>query len=95
MQPLLDRYREIYHQSVPEDARYLRNHRGHLMYLRPEEEERCTVELIRAATWTASREELRERLQELRRLGDSHVAVNFGLGAPGRLVDWAEVSSSI
>jgi len=82
LQPLLDRYREIYHQYVPEDARYLRDHHGHLMYLRPDEEELCTAELIRATTWTASCEELRERLQELPRLGYSHVAVNFGSGAP-------------
>jgi len=53
------------------------------------------AELILTATWTASREELRERLQEPRRLGYSHVAVNFGLGAPGRLEDWAEAFSSI
>ena len=95
LQALLDRYPRDLHQYVPEDARYLSNHRGHLLYLRPEEEELCTAELIRATTWTASREELRERLQERPRFGYSHVAVNFGSGAPERLEDWEDLRSSI
>src|SRR5262249_28759203 len=45
--PLLDRYRQIYLEYEPADARYLHNHRGHLMFLRPEEHEVCTADLIR------------------------------------------------
>ena len=44
---LVDRYREVWLGYQPEDARYLSNHRGHLMYLRPEEHEFCSGELIR------------------------------------------------
>jgi 5,10-methylenetetrahydromethanopterin reductase len=89
--PLLERYREIYSRYQPADARYLSNHRGHLMYLRPEERELCTADLIRAMTWTAPKEELRERVRELARLGYAHVGINAGWGHPERLDEWAEV----
>ena len=53
--PLLERYREIYRAYEPADARYLANHRGHLMFLRPEEHEVCTADLIRTMTFTGTR----------------------------------------
>ena len=33
----LEAYRKVYQQYQPPDARYLTNHRGHLMFVRPEE----------------------------------------------------------
>jgi hypothetical protein len=38
----------------PAAARYLTNHRGHLMVLRPQEHEVCTADLIRTLTFTAT-----------------------------------------
>jgi len=93
--PLVERYRQIYLKYEPGDARYLSNHRGHLMYLRPEEQEVCTPDLIRSVTWTASKAELRERLRELRAAGYSHVALNSGYKYPERLEEWAEVFDGI
>lgn len=92
---LLERYRKIYLGYQPADARYLSNHRGHLMYLRPEEHEVCTPELIRSVTWTASKAELRERLRELKALGYGHVALNSGYNYPERLEEWAEVFEGV
>ena len=92
---LLERYRRIYLGYQPADARYLSNHRGHLMYLRPEEHEVCTPELIRSVTWTASKAELRERLRELKALGYGHVALNSGYKYPERLEEWAEVFEGV
>lgn len=89
--PLLERYRETYLGYRPADARYLENHRGHLMFLRPEEREVCTAELIRATTFTASRAELRERVQELGRAGFAHVGVAIRHGHPGMHEEWARV----
>ncbi len=91
LQPLVERYREIWKSYQPEDARYLSNHRGHLMYLRPEEHEVCTGELIRSTTMTATRAELRERLQELLRAGFTHLGVESGYRHPEVLEDWAGV----
>ena len=92
---LLERYRQIYLGYQPADARYLTNHRGHMMYLRPEEHEICTPELIRAVTWTATKPELRERLRELKASGYGHVALNSGYKYPERLEEWAEVFEGV
>ncbi len=95
LERLYERYREHYLAYQPPDARYLSNHRGHLMYLRPEEQHICTAELIRQTTWTAPKEELRERVRELGRLGFSHLGVNAGYGHPERLEEWAEVFEGV
>lgn len=92
---LVERYRRIYLEYQPADARYLSNHRGHMMYLRPDEHEVCTPELIRSVTWTATRPELRERLRELAGAGYAHIALNSGYRHPERLEEWAEVFESV
>jgi 5,10-methylenetetrahydromethanopterin reductase len=89
--PLLERYREIYRRYEPADARYLSNHRGHLMFLRPEEGEICTAELIRKTTFSGSRAELRERIRELARAGYSHLGITIRHGYPEMLEEWADV----
>ena len=93
--PLLERYREIYQAYEPADARYLANHRGHLMFLRPEEHEVCTADLIRAMTFTGTRPELRERLRELRAAGYNHFAISIRHGHPEMLEDWADVFAGV
>jgi 5,10-methylenetetrahydromethanopterin reductase len=95
LQPLLERYRAIYSKYEPADARYLENHRGHLMFLRPEEQEVCTADLIRALTFTATRAELRERIRELGAAGYNHFAVNIRHGHPQMLEEWADVFEGV
>lgn len=95
---LLERYRLIYGTYEPEDARYLANHRGHLMYLRPEEQELCNAELIEATTWTAGKEELRERVRELGDMGYNHFGINAAFGAHAaveQLEQWAGVFEGV
>jgi len=92
---LVERYHEHYLKYQPADARYLTNHRGHLMYLKPEEQQFCTPELIRFTTWTAPKAELRERLRELRRVGYRNFGVNIGYRAEGKLEEWAEVFEGV
>ena len=89
--PLLEAYKKVYLSYQPADARYLSNHRGHLMFLRPEEQELCTADLIRATTFTATKPELRERLRELRNAGYDHFSVTIRQGHPDMLEDWADV----
>jgi 5,10-methylenetetrahydromethanopterin reductase len=93
--PLLERYRRIYLGYEPADARYLSNHRGHLMFLRPEEQEICTAELIRATTFTGTREELREQLRALGRAGFDHIGVTIRHGHPEMLEEWAGVLEGV
>jgi 5,10-methylenetetrahydromethanopterin reductase len=95
LMPLLERYRKIYLGYEPADARYLSNHRGHLMFLRPEEYEICTAELIRATTFTGTRDELREQLRELARAGFSEVGVTIRHGHPEMLEEWAAVLEGV
>jgi 5,10-methylenetetrahydromethanopterin reductase len=93
--PLVDAYREIYRAYEPADARYLINHRGHLMFLRPEEEALCTAELIKAGSFTGTRTELRELLQELRAAGCSEVSVQIRHGHPEMLEEWADLFAGL
>jgi 5,10-methylenetetrahydromethanopterin reductase len=93
--PLLERYREIYERYEPADARYLSNHRGHLMFLRPEEQEVCTADLIRTMTFTGTRSPLRERLRALRAAGYRHFAISIRHGHPQMLEEWADVFAGV
>jgi 5,10-methylenetetrahydromethanopterin reductase len=93
--PLLERYREVYLKYEPADARYLSNHRGHLMFLRPEEQDICTAELVRATTFTATPAELRERIRELRRAGFGELGITIRHGHPGMLEEWADVFDGV
>jgi len=92
---LVERYRAIYEKYEPADARYLTNHRGHLMVLRPEEHQVCTADLIRTMTMTATTPELRERIRELRTAGYNHFAVSIRHGHPEMLEEWAEVFAGV
>jgi 5,10-methylenetetrahydromethanopterin reductase len=94
-QPLLERYREIYLSYEPADARYLSNHRGHLMFLRPEEQALCTAELIRATTFTAQKSELKEKMRALKDMGYDHVSIHIAVGHPEMLEEWADVFAGV
>lgn len=93
--PLLKRYRELYLSYLPADARYLINHRGHLMFLKPEEEHLCTGELIQATTFTGTQEALRDKLRALRDAGFSHFSITIRHGHPEMLEEWIEVFEGV
>ena len=93
--PLVERYRQIYLAYEPADARYLSNHRGHLMFLRPEEHEVCTEDLIRSITFTATKPVLRERIRELGEAGYTHFSIHIRHGHPQMLEEWAEVFAGV
>jgi 5,10-methylenetetrahydromethanopterin reductase len=93
--PLLERYRQIYDTYEPADARYLSNHRGHLMFLRPEEHEVCTADLIRTLTFTDTAPALRERIRALRAAGYNHVSIHVRHGHPEMLEEWADVFEGV
>jgi 5,10-methylenetetrahydromethanopterin reductase len=95
LRPLLERYRELYLSYKPPDARYLTNHKGHLMFLKPEEQHLCTAELIEATTFTGTQSELREKLRALRDAGFSHFSITIRHGHPETLEEWIDVFSGI
>ena len=47
----------------PADARYLMNHTGHCLALKPEEERFITAELIRQTTFTGVEQDIRQRIE--------------------------------
>jgi len=91
----LEKYRRLYQRFEPADARYLANHRGHLMFLKPEERDICDADLIRNFSWTATKPELVERLRALRDAGFHRISVQIRHTQPAMLEDWWDVFQSV
>lgn len=91
LKPLIDAYREIYARYEPADARYMTLHDGHLMYLRPEEQQFITGEMLKALTLTGSAEEIRTRVDALATAGYDQVAIQLVPGHEDALEQWADV----
>lgn len=86
---------EIARQYQPEDARYLSNHRGHLLFVRPEERPFVTADLIRQSTFTSTEKELIERIAALRDAGYTQFAVQITYGQEQAIEDWARVKKAL
>lgn len=84
-------YRTLYESYEPADARYMRLHEGHLLYLRPEEAHFVTGEMIRQQTLTGTQDEIRARVAQLQDAGYDQVAVQIVPGHEDALEDWARV----
>ena len=81
---------ELAKSFEPEDARYLDNHRGHLMAVKDIERPFVTAEMIRLTTFTGTEPDLLERIAALRdggytqftiQLVPGHESADRGLGA--------------
>jgi 5,10-methylenetetrahydromethanopterin reductase len=94
LEALVARYREHYERYQPSDARYLSLHRGHLMFLRPEEEPLIGPDLIRNLTFSGTQEELRERLQEVEDAGYRQWVIQLVPGQEQAIEDWARLLHS-
>ena len=78
----LEAYRKVYQNYEPADARYLSNHRGHLMFVRPEEKH-LSADVIRGLSLTGTRSELAERIRGMKALGYHQVAPQYCSWARG------------
>jgi hypothetical protein len=91
-----DAYGEIYREYQPPDARYLSNHRGHLMFLRPEERDIINADVIRAFTFTGTRAELADGLRAMKAAGYSQFGMHIRTGHEiAMLEDWTEVIARV
>ncbi len=90
-----EKYKALYQRMEPPDARYLQNHVGHLMFLKPEERALCDAELIRNFSWTAPKAELRARLEELKDAGFHRISVQIRHNHPSMLEDWWDVFQGV
>jgi 5,10-methylenetetrahydromethanopterin reductase len=84
-------YVEIAKQYEPADARYLMNHRGHLMFVKPEEKAYVTAELIRDTSFTATEAGLKQRIGDLRDAGYRQFTVQLTPGSEAAIDDWARI----
>jgi 5,10-methylenetetrahydromethanopterin reductase len=87
---LLEQYRKVY-LGYPAKRRHLYNHRGHLMFIRPEERFLVSGELIESMTFTGELEALQARVDRLREAGYSQLTVQLVEGHEDALDDWARV----
>lgn len=86
----LEQYREIY-RGYPARSRHLYNHRGHLMFVRPEERFLVTSDLIEAMTFTGEMEALQARVDRLAEAGYRQLTVQIVEGHEDALEEWAAV----
>ena len=95
LQGAFERYKKIYAGYQPADARYLSNHRGHLMFLRPEEQDLLNADAIKMFSMTGSKAELRERLRGLAAAGYDHCTIGVRHGHPEMVEEWADVIAGV
>ena len=84
-------YVEVARRFEPPGARYLMNHRGHLMFVKPEERQFITAELIRLTTFTATEKELKERVAALADGGYDEIALQIVPGQEHAIEDWGRL----
>ena len=91
----LEEYRKVYQKYEPADARYLSNHRGHMMFVRPEETH-LTGDIIKAFTVTGTKKEVVERLKGIKALGFKQVQINTVPGHEEEMMErWADVMADV
>lgn len=84
-------YVEMARGFEPADARYINNHRGHFVFVKPEEARFVTAELIRRTTFTVGEQEMKQRIEALRAAGWSQITVPITPGCEWAMEDWARV----
>jgi 5,10-methylenetetrahydromethanopterin reductase len=91
LEQIFREYRGLYESYKPTDARYLTLHKGHLMFVRPEEDRFVTAGLIRTMTRSGTAPELRDRIRRLKEAGYDEVVVQVTPGCESMIDEWAGV----
>ena len=89
--PEMQGYIDLARDFEPKDAPYLQNHRGHLMFVKPEEKRFVSAELISATSFTASEAEIKQRIEALRSAGYMQFTIQLVPGHEHALADWARI----
>ena len=84
-------YVELARGFRPQGAPYLDNHRGHLMFVKPEERPFVTAELIRLTTFAATERALKERIAALADAGYAEIAIQIVPGQEHAIEDWGKI----
>jgi 5,10-methylenetetrahydromethanopterin reductase len=89
--PELQGYVELARGFEPKDAPYLQNHRGHLMFVKPEEKRFVSADLINTTSFTATEAEIKQRIEALRGAGYTQFTIQLVPGQEHALADWARI----
>ena len=92
---LVDQYIKVYQTYEPLNARYLANHKNHVMTVRPEEEHLTGGDFIRATTLSGTKEELRDRIRALEDMGYTTFTTDVRTVLPEIVEKWADVIERI
>jgi 5,10-methylenetetrahydromethanopterin reductase len=84
-------YVEYARSFEPKDAYYLSNHRGHLMFVRPDERPFITAEMIRRTSFIGTLPDLIHRIGGLRDAGFDQVVFSIPPGQEHAIEDWGRV----
>jgi alkanesulfonate monooxygenase SsuD/methylene tetrahydromethanopterin reductase-like flavin-dependent oxidoreductase (luciferase family) len=84
-------YVELARRFRPQGAHYLENHRGHLMFVKPEERPFVTAELIRLTTLTGAEPEIKRRIEALAEAGYGEIAIQVIPGQEHAIEDWGRI----
>jgi 5,10-methylenetetrahydromethanopterin reductase len=84
-------YVEMARHYEPPDARYLTNHRGHFLFVKPEERKFVSAELIRRTTFTATEQAIKQRVEALRGTGWNQLVIAITPGEERAIEDWARI----
>jgi 5,10-methylenetetrahydromethanopterin reductase len=88
--PEIDGYIEAM-RRYPAEARYLENHRGHLMYVKDEEKKFVTAKMIAETSFTATEAEIKKRIEALRAAGYTQFTIQLVPGQEAAIADWARI----
>ena len=78
-------------QFQPKDAYYLSNHRGHLMFVRPDERPFITAEMIRRTSFIGTERDLKQRIAALADAGFTQVVFSIPPGQEHAIEDWGRI----
>ena len=78
----------------PAGAQYLENHRGHLMFVKPEERAFVSAELIRRTTFTGTANDLKQRIAALEEAGFTQIAFSILPGQEHAIEDWGRLRAA-
>jgi 5,10-methylenetetrahydromethanopterin reductase len=89
------RYVELAREFEPADARYLMNHRGHLMAVKDIERPFVTAEMIQRTTFAGQEADLIGRVRALRDAGYTQFTIQLVPGQESAIEDWARIKNSV
>src|SRR6202034_1927142 len=84
-------YVEQARRFEPKDAYYLSNHRGHLMFVRPDERRFITAEMIRRTSFIGTASDLTARIAALADAGFGQVVFSIPPGQEHSIEDWGRI----